>query len=271
MGKTLRDLSGLGIKEEEGIVSKPVLLQIMINIAAVGVLVTDQTPQELLYLSITQLSLTHLNCQSEDSIVLNIERVQLDNQLWSTPYPSIFYPLSPLSPLSSIPEPNNFKNQNSKPINPNPSNPDPKVTNFFSLTIKRDFSYPGVEFIPLLSLSIAPFDVNLEGTIISKLIDFGTAASDVLSNIPNPNPNHNTYPSPNPSDGREGRGERGGRDGKGEKARRGGKEERSGGSTSYPNSSKSEDSSVGSSDSSHSNGDANVGDNGGDKGENSLG
>ena len=57
----------------------------------------------------------------------------------------------------------------------------PRQQNFFTMSLERDFSYPGVVFIPRLSLTIAPFDVNIEGTILARLIGMVYASGEVLA------------------------------------------------------------------------------------------
>ena len=49
------------------------------------------------------------------------------------------------------------------------------------MSLERDFSYPGVVFIPRLQLTIAPFDVNIEGTILARLIGMIYASGEVLA------------------------------------------------------------------------------------------
>ena len=49
------------------------------------------------------------------------------------------------------------------------------------MSLERDFSYPGVVFIPHLQLTIAPFDVNIEGTILARLIGMVYASGEVLA------------------------------------------------------------------------------------------
>jgi hypothetical protein len=146
-----------------------VKLHVALNVKSVGLSFIDHTPQELLYLSVDQITIDHLLHSGEDSLQVTIGRVQLDNQLWGAPYPCLFYPLRSPEQVSSS---NNGGGATtatdviSKP--------------FVSLEIRRDFTHRGAIVIPLLRLGITPFDVNLEGTIISRIVKMSFVAADLF-------------------------------------------------------------------------------------------
>lgn len=152
-------------------ISKPITnaieMNIDVNIAAIGLSIVDQSPQELIYVSVTELSLSHSISKTEHVTNFDLQRLQIDNQLWSTPYPSLLYPLVPMS------------------LDGTNSNLASK-SNFLSAVVRRNFEYSGIEFIPWFKLQLAPFDVNLEATIISRMISMVTAVVEAysISNVP---------------------------------------------------------------------------------------
>jgi hypothetical protein len=103
----------------------PKIVQIDVNIASVGVSLVDHVPQELIYVSVSGIRVKHSLYPQQEITELEVQRLQVDNQLWSTPYPSLLYPL--------------LSNQK-----------------FVSLELHRDTRYAGVEFIPLLKFSLSP-------------------------------------------------------------------------------------------------------------------
>lgn len=140
------------------------MLQISLTMSSLGISIVDHLPQELIYLSVSKISFQHSLSAGQDSFHLNIGKVQLDSQLFNTPFPSMLYPLSKRT-LTAIESNNAVEKENIKGAIVTSSSP------FLSFILKRDFSYPGVSFIPLVSLKILPYDVNIEGHIIRRLFD----------------------------------------------------------------------------------------------------
>ena len=85
-GKTLT-------KEEEP--SKPMKFNLILF--GIGLSMIDECPEELIYLSLNQLSVSYGINDSETSVEVKIGRLQIDNQIFCTPYPIVLYPtLTPL-------------------------------------------------------------------------------------------------------------------------------------------------------------------------------
>lgn len=127
----------------------PMVVQITVNISSVGVSLVDHIPQELIYVSVSGIHVVHSVFPQEEITMLDVQRMQVDNQLWSTPYPSLLYPLM-------------------------------AEQKFVSLELHRDFRYAGMEFIPLLKLFVAPFDVNLDGTMIVRMLEAASYVIELL-------------------------------------------------------------------------------------------
>lgn len=60
---------------------------IQLNLAGVGISVVDKTPRELLYMSLTKLSVEMNQTQKEVSLEVILKDMQIDNQLYSTEFP----------------------------------------------------------------------------------------------------------------------------------------------------------------------------------------
>ena len=145
-------------------------------------------------MAMSDISALYIQRAGEDLAVLDIGRIQLDNQLGATPFPSMMYPLSPVAFESTRDGgvvPRVTPSLKGKPFNSaakqlggsvGSSSTDPKfASTFISLEIRRDFSYPGIQFIPFLRLNISPFDVNIDGAIIHRLINMASTAKDALN------------------------------------------------------------------------------------------
>ena len=148
---------------------KPELFKLYMNVASLGISIIDRTPQELVYMSITDISVEHTTNVGEDSLKMEVSRVQIDSQILNTPFPSMLYPLK-----HEEDEKTSQKNQINGIL--------PTLTSqlyvmsrntrrpvFLSIELIRNFTYPGVMFVPTLSIKVSPFDVNIEGVVISRL------------------------------------------------------------------------------------------------------
>lgn len=136
----------------------------------------DHIPQELLFLSIKGINLLHTSAVDPSAVdgsaavgpaarlVVSVDHLQLDSQLWATPYPSIFYPLRRGSGLDG-PENEGRNLQDGA---------------FVCLCLEYDVQQ-GIVLVPLLRLQVLPFDINIEGTIISRLSNLLTVATGFAS------------------------------------------------------------------------------------------
>lgn len=177
-------------------------LSVHLHMADVGISIIDRSPEELLYVSISEVAMTHEIVPGLDFLQLSVGAVHVDNQLLSTPFPSMFSPVSSLinfqkpklysqvtpigndseSALMSFSAVKDFQDLGDNDCHSvtswnhhNSENP------FILLTVQRDFSYQGISFFPLIKLDIKPFDINVESAIIGKLI--AAVSSLVKANI----------------------------------------------------------------------------------------
>ena len=145
------------------------LFKLYMNIDSIGISIIDQTPQELIYVSITDLFVEHIKSVGEDSLKTEVGRVQVDSQILNTPFPSMIYPLKHEEDekesqkkqasglLPTLTSQLYVMSQNTrKPV-------------FLSFEVIRNFTYPGVMFVPTFRVKVSPFDVNIEGVVISRL------------------------------------------------------------------------------------------------------
>jgi len=151
------------------------MLEIKAKIASFGVSLVDHRPQELIFVAVSGITISHLIFMQQTVSSIDIQRVQVDNQLLSTPYPSLLHPLLLLTE-SSI--------RDNKTVNAVADSTGSHSSNqFISLSLCRDSRYHGVEYIPLLKLSIAPFDVNVDGTIVACLVEASTYVLELLQSV----------------------------------------------------------------------------------------
>ena len=138
-----------------------VKLKVSASIAHLGVSVINKAPQELLYLSVKKFRLEYTLYSERYAINMTLERLQVDNQLWSTPFPCLLYPWKQ-------------KHDDDSPT---------MITdgNFLSLQLTRDFEYPGIHFFPVINWSISPFEVNVEGTIVLRVLRMVHHVNESLS------------------------------------------------------------------------------------------
>lgn len=126
----------------------------------------DHVPQELLFLSLRGIALEHATDGPAQRLSVAVHHVQLDSQLWSTPYPSILYPLRRGPGLDGHSAAAGRQS-------------DDDEGGFFSLSTEFVLQQ-GMVLVPLLKVRILPFDVNIEGTIISRLSNLLSAAAGAL-------------------------------------------------------------------------------------------
>lgn len=71
-------------------------LELNISLAGVGISLIDDTPQELLYLSLRQISVDVVVSDLNQYLEVTIANAQADNMLYSTIYPIMVYPVLPV-------------------------------------------------------------------------------------------------------------------------------------------------------------------------------
>ncbi len=155
----------------------PVNFHLSLTMELFGVSVVDPTPEELLYSSISDLTIEFSQESKRHSLDVTIQKIQIDNQLFSTPYPSLFHPLLPSQDIynherEQVPAPGQSALAGHK--------------HFIHVKVVQDFEYEGLLFFPLISVQMCPFDINLEGTIIFKLIQMVSNAIELFSETVGP-------------------------------------------------------------------------------------
>ena len=157
------------------LLKNPVLFHLSCHIQGFGISLVDPTPEELIYISISGIDIHHSVFKKQNHTEIEVARLQIDNQLWSTPYPSLLYPLEPLQKMSPI--------KNDEPKRSMDANGEVKKSPFISIQLKQDFEYDGIIFLPSFSFDIQPFDINLEGTIIARLVNMGLICAETYGEV----------------------------------------------------------------------------------------
>lgn len=135
------------------------VLRLNVMIRAIGISIVDQTPQELLFVSLANVSAETQVAKSSLEVLFGVGRLQIDNQLWSTPFPSLLHPLVPLK-----------DGMNSSFSTTSLSSSERRKQSIL-IHVKQSFDFDGVYFFPLMRFEIAPFDLNIEMNVIAAAIN----------------------------------------------------------------------------------------------------
>ena len=81
----------------------PEILQSEIQLAlqGIGISVIDESPEELSYITLEKIYLTYSNSNFYKNVEFSIGWLQVDNQLYQTPYPVVVYPISETNEINS--------------------------------------------------------------------------------------------------------------------------------------------------------------------------
>jgi hypothetical protein len=124
------------------------MVQVKMALHGLCVSVIDATPQELLCASImgVKLGMTTDDEDSEGVLDLRITRLQIDNQLYSTPFPVALYPRQMASSMRAkkLAAGDDAKREHDG------------QTPFIHLRVARRFDYESIEFVRKCSLITKP-------------------------------------------------------------------------------------------------------------------
>eukprot|EP01117_Protostelium_nocturnum_P001932 TRINITY_DN1258_c0_g1_i4.p1 TRINITY_DN1258_c0_g1~~TRINITY_DN1258_c0_g1_i4.p1 ORF type:complete len:1726 (+),score=707.11 TRINITY_DN1258_c0_g1_i4:4958-10135(+) len=125
-----------------------------VSIPQFGISVVDQHPKELLFVSLEKMQLKYTSSQSKTSIDMSIQYLQVDNQLYLTPFPVL--------------------------LAPNTEDTSTEGKKFMQLTYMKSNIYETVEFIDALSVMVQHMDVQVDAVLVNSLLHFyqSTMASD---------------------------------------------------------------------------------------------
>lgn len=141
-------------------------IRVVTSFANVGVSIVDQTPQEIVFIAVMNSHAEYTLCKNGDEkIGFSLGSFHIDNQLWETPFPSIVHPLRLLGA-----EGNDFMGgDGDKP--------------FLAVVVSRDASHgqgPNVLCLSKVDVALSPVDVNVEGTVLVRLLHMLTRVSSVF-------------------------------------------------------------------------------------------
>ena len=126
-----------------------------VKLKGIALSMVDDVPRELVYASAQEIDAWVVDASGEQALSLRLTKLQIDNQLYVTPYPVLLEPLP-----SGLPH--------DKPV----------ALNF---AVQRQSSVPGVHFIRSCVLHIAPLDISIDDKLLFLLIDFQRRATAHLS------------------------------------------------------------------------------------------
>eukprot|EP01094_Clydonella_sp_ATCC50884_P020473 TRINITY_DN4260_c0_g2_i1.p1 TRINITY_DN4260_c0_g2~~TRINITY_DN4260_c0_g2_i1.p1 ORF type:complete len:3475 (-),score=1195.12 TRINITY_DN4260_c0_g2_i1:66-10490(-) len=127
-----------------------VVLKASLELAGVGVSVVDDTPRELLYLTLTAIELSFDEYVTERRAGISVKHMQIDNQLLGTPYPILFY---------SIPAP-------TKP--------------FLQVNAVMDTQHSQIMFFKFCGVLLQGMEVNMDEMLLLSLLRFADVATSYM-------------------------------------------------------------------------------------------
>jgi hypothetical protein len=157
-----------------------ILFELSLSMELFGISILDSTPEELLYLSSSGIKVTFQQEKKGHSINFIIQRMQVDNQLYVSPYPSLFHPLLPVFDIYS---------HNAEQLTVGGTINKTQITSvkpFIQVELKQSTEHSEVLYFPYFQFHLSPFDINLEGTIVMKLIHFTLHLLDLYNDTVGP-------------------------------------------------------------------------------------
>jgi hypothetical protein len=147
------------------------LFRLSLSIHLIGLSIIDQVPQEILYVSFSDIAVEQLVAKAHHSVNMSIARFQIDNQLFNTPYPSMLHPLKEVPSSASY-----YQTTHGIGAAGASSATNARKNSSLVLNLQQSFDYDGVTFFPHFKVDIAPFDVNIELNVIAALINLASYA-----------------------------------------------------------------------------------------------
>ena len=108
----------------------------------IGISIIDEKPQELILITISNIEILACLGENAQSFELQIGELQIDNQLFATPFPLLLY---------------------SKPVEKQP---------FFQMNILKSNRYKHLTYIPLFALKFQEIDFKMDEVCLLRLLNF---------------------------------------------------------------------------------------------------
>ena len=127
-------------------------MTIGLELAALEISVVDETPAELLLLTMDEFHMLAVFGEESQSLQLSIRAFQIDNQLLTTPYPLMLY-----------------------------SPPVPKGDPFFQISVLRSTRYTHLRYIPYFAVRFQELNVKVDEDCLLKLLRFSDSLTSWMA------------------------------------------------------------------------------------------
>ena len=118
------------------------IINFSMTLGGVGLSIIDEKPQELLYFSMRRIDILFCILENTQSLELSIGSLQIDNQLYHSPYPIFLY--SP--PVDS--------------------------QSFFQISLLRSLKYPNILYFPYFGIKMQKFDISVDEIFLLRILNF---------------------------------------------------------------------------------------------------
>jgi hypothetical protein len=140
----------------------PVLFAFDVNLLGAGISVVDHTPCEIVYLSAHSAKL-HLTVKSASrQWKFQVERMQIDNQLFSTDLPVLMRPAPHAGKATG-------QREKSRRIDGHAGS---SRKAFIDIALAEDLRFAGVRFIRTLLVEVQPVEFNVDAAVVTQLKRF---------------------------------------------------------------------------------------------------
>ena len=145
-----RDTTSEGAEQPEAASAPKLQMTAQISFPGIGLSIVDESPRELLYLLIRGLHVTYMDYDTNTALEFKVEHLQIDNQLYLSPYPIMFY---------SVPAPNQ---------------------SFVHISLSKSKQYTDITYLYFFEILVQEMEIMVDEELLLSLLKFADAATSYL-------------------------------------------------------------------------------------------
>ncbi len=154
------------------------------HLRGIGLSLVNATPRELMYVTIGGIRIEFASQGNQHTISVTVRHLQVDNQFFRTPYPLLLYPLNTAIPNASstvVLDSMHCISNNSNSVGVGEGLRVTMIVEQSSCSEGTDCSCTKFFSVKLLRISLAPLDVNLDGSLVMALLRMYSRATETLT------------------------------------------------------------------------------------------
>jgi vacuolar protein sorting-associated protein 13A/C len=140
----------LGVDGSEVTAAPKLQLTAVISFPGIGISVVDETPRELLYMFIGGMQLMYLDFDTNTAVEFKINHLQIDNQLYLSPYPRLFY---------SVPADEH---------------------SFVHISLSKSKQYSDITYLYFFEILVQEMEITADEELLLALLKFADAATSYM-------------------------------------------------------------------------------------------